>query len=377
MSWIVQLPSDLGLPHDVRADVGRIGPFHGWTGADLPRLPRWDQADQDVHPVVALRFRRARVGVGMPTEATDRCFSDMQTATLGLVRRALFRLALRRLVARGVHEWKTVVRITRWYPASDLDGHADFEAWVRDEFRRGLATLNRWLATYALTSGSLIHGPVSPADLPLAIPTVLEGKDRPDSDVVYGHRLIRIHDTVPALLPADGNLGAADLALRSLVMDQDDNPFLEGLQLLFGAQTHLACGRERQAILDGGTGVEMLVSSVVRAVGKERDSFDAARATKAPFRGRFEHHLPLALGDGAVRAPDRGGARARWWSKGYLVRNAVVHQGHEADRAAARDAVKSAWDLVEALGQQLRTSSDTEHLGALLRVVWHGPEAPH
>jgi hypothetical protein len=119
----------------------------------------------------------------------------------------------------------------------------------------------------------------------------------------------------------------------------------------------------------------MIVSSVVRAVGKERHTFDAVAAIRAPFRGRFEHHLPLALGDGVTRAPDLSEARARWLSNGYLVRNAVVHQGHGADPSTAQDAVKSAWDLVDALGGQLRRSPDTEHLGALLRVVWHGQEA--
>lgn len=375
LSWIVQLPNDLGLPHDFRAEIARVGALHGWAGRDLLRLPRWERDVEGAYPVIALRFRRAHVGVGMPTEATDRCFGDMQTASMGPVRRRLFGFALDRLVAKGVREWKTVVRISRWYDAADVKSHDDdLDVWLRGEFRGGLSILNQWMATYALASASLTLGPLSPGDLPAFIPTVIEGKERPDSAVRYGHRLLRLHDTVPDLAPREGNVDAAEVASRSLLMDSEDNPFLDGLQLLFGAQTHLAAGRERQAILDAGTAIEMIVSAVVRAVAIERSTFDGHAAMTAPFRSRFEYHLPLALGHGGSAA-DIADAQASWWGKGYLTRNAVVHEGHAADTPAAQGAVESAWNLVDALGRQLREHDETVWLGELLHVNWHHAEA--
>ena len=373
ISWVLQLPNDLGLPRDFRAELTREGVLHGWAGGDLLQLPRWEGVDDDAYPVIALRFRRAHVGVGMPTEATDRCFGDMQTASLSALGRRLFEFRLNRLVAKGVREWKTVVRISRWYAAAELNGHDDLDVWLRGEFRGGLSILNQWLATYALASASLTLGPLSPGDLPAFVPTVMEGKEQPASEVVYGHRLLRIHDTVPAFAASEGHIDAAEMASRSLATDWG-HPFLDGLQLLFGAQTHLAACHERQAILDSGTAIEMIVSDVVRGVARRRDNFDGDAATRAPFRSRFEHHVPLALGDG-VPAPDVGDARASWWEKGYLVRNAVVHEGHAADTTEAREAVESAWNLIDALGSQLREVDDTERLGEFLRVLWHEAEA--
>jgi hypothetical protein len=122
-------------------------------------------------------------------------------------------------------------------------------------------------------------------------------------------------------------------------MDSDDNPFLSALEMLFGAQVHMASGRERQAVLDPGTAIEMVVTSVLRAVGRDRESLDGARGLRADFRGRFEHHLPLALGDGRAPAVDLDDARATWMARGYALRNAVVHQGlvPHPDRARRPD----------------------------------------
>jgi hypothetical protein len=266
--------------------------------------------------------------------------------------------------------WKTVVRITQWYPASAMPAEPELDAWLLAEFRGGLSVLNDWLSTYALASASLSHGPLSLVDLPAAVPTVMEGRDQPDDDVVYGHRMLALHDRLPAP-QLQGDVDAAGLAARTLLMDPGDGPFLGPLQVLYGAQVHLASGRERQAVLDSGTGTEMLISALLRAVAEARATFDVGAALRSPFRDRFERQLPIALGDGNSPEEDLNNARASWWSEGYLLCNRVVHEGEHAEPDPASAAVAAAWNLVDACGQLLRRAPDTASLGDLLRVVWH------
>ena len=369
LSFIIELPHDLGLEEDSRIEILRHGPLYGWDRDALAHLPGWDGGTEGVHPVVALRFRRAVVGIGMPTEATDRCFGDIRRAAMTTRQRRAYERSLKRWVRRGMRVPKTVVRITCWRAASELEAARELDAWLRGVFREGFSVLNQWLSTYALASARLDHGPVSLADLPPAVPLAIQGKQRPGDHEVYGERPVPIHDAVPSLLGVEGDAEAAAAASHALIMDT--NPFLEALKLLFGAQGHLASGRERQAVLDAGTGIEMLVSSILRAAGEERPSFDPSLAVRAPFRQRFEHHLPRALGDGMTLARDLNGARAAWWEHGYALRNAVVHEGAAADPSAAAKAVDSAWDLVAACGSLLRETEDTAPLGRLLQVVWH------
>lgn len=371
ISWILELPHDLGLPEDSRVEILRPGGLYGWSAAEMTALPGWDSPQPDVHPVVALRFRRAQVGIGMPTEATDRCFGDMQTDAMTRAQRREFARRLDRLVARGAREWKTVVRITRWYADSELVEADQAEEWLRPELRAGLSVLNRWLATYALASASRRHGPLAPGDLPGAVPTVFEHKTAPEDETRRWHFLLTLHDRMPSLVSAEADMTAADVATTALLMDESDNPFLDGLQLLFGAQGQLAAGRERQAILDSGTAVEMLVSALFRAIGEQRAAFDSGAAIRANFAQRFKHHLPLALGDGRTPAPDESAARATWLAEGYRTRNDVVHQGRDVQPDEADRAVRSAWELLDAMGRQLRASEDTAALGRLLEVVWY------
>ena len=378
ISWIVELPHDLGLDPDTRIELARIGEFHGWADGQLNALPRWEPPGDSLvpsYPVIALRFRRARVGIGMPAEATDRCFRDMKDGALDRAGRRKLSRDLDRLATRGVQAWKTVVRISKWYSVTSLPQHEEPDDWFREEFRDGLAFLNRWLGIYALITSSAHFSPVSFGDLPAIVRVVLEGKDSPDDAVIYSERRLALHTRLPAPI-VSGNAEAAWRASRALLFEPDDNPFLDALQMLFGAQVHRASGRDRQAVLDAGTGVEMLVSAVIRAVGDIRPSFNEAAALSSPFRGRFEHHLPLALGDGSNPADDVAGARAAWWADGYQMRNGVVHEGAVVGANEADQAVCTAWDLADVCGQLLRVSPDTATLGALLQVEWSDSAMP-
>jgi hypothetical protein len=114
----------------------------------------------------------------------------------------------------------------------------------------------------------------------------------------------------------------------------------------------------------------MIITSVLRSVANVRAAFDGSAAIKAPFKKRFDHHLPRALGDGTSPAADDG-ARAAWWENGYRPRNLVVHEGERCEVALAQRAVEAAWDFADHVGRLLRDSDDTAALGALLRVMWN------
>lgn len=381
ISFILELPRDLGLPHDSYAQVLREGPNWGWRLEDLHLLPGWTGAEEGYRPLTELRFRRARVGVGMPTEATDRCFGDMRLVGASRKEQAAYRRGLEKLVKRGAKEWKTVVRVTRWSAAEEFPlEQPDQDEWLRRQLTEGLAVLNEWLSYYGMGSGDPHAGPISLGDLPALIPFVLQVKDGPADDVGVATRLLTIHDRVPTLRAVEGSSSAAAGASALLVADPDAKVMMPGLAMLYQAQSRLVGGRRREAVVDAGTAVEMLVSAIYRTLSELRNDPPIEKRQNilkpGDFKGRFDHHLPLVLADpGTGPAPDLRNARADWFSKGYDVRRRAVHEGHEPTHAEATDAVMSAWAFVDAAGEQIRALSDFPEVGEPLRVAWHGEDS--
>ncbi|MDQ2700485.1 MAG: hypothetical protein M3Y23_04055, partial [Actinomycetota bacterium] len=113
LSWILELPQDLGLPENNFSAVVAHGSLpSGWSD-DADLVPGWE--DQALPALFdrRLRFRRVLVNVGMPTASTDLAFGELKGYSGRMQRR--YERGVKKLMRRGVEEWKTVCQLTRWY----------------------------------------------------------------------------------------------------------------------------------------------------------------------------------------------------------------------------------------------------------------------
>src|SRR5690242_15388925 len=90
ISWLLELPRDLGLADNTPTSVVQTASaMPGWEH-DGDKIPDWEPQGLNEWPHRRLRFRRAYVGIGMPTEAVDRTFGDLRR--LSGLRKARYRL---------------------------------------------------------------------------------------------------------------------------------------------------------------------------------------------------------------------------------------------------------------------------------------------
>ncbi|MGE0066113.1 MAG: hypothetical protein AB7F97_07515 [Solirubrobacterales bacterium] len=368
VSWILELPRDLGLREDTSAAVMLpSGAPSGWEEVvdELPGRAEWELHGM---PLRRIRFRRAKVGIGMPTEATDRAFGDLQQLS-GLAK-LRYALRLRRLSRRGVKEWKTVCEMTKWYVGAEIPDppgpdSSHFEAELREGFDELLADLDLWLRAYGIKAGEFEVGSIALHDLPAAIPWLVEIR-LPGERLALGSGLLPLHARTPDLLGAFGNAEAAREA--SITVGAPDHfPTFPALSTLFGAQLEARGGRSRQAVIDAGTAVEMMVFWLLGEVKRRRGESEAEieQIEEQKWTKVFNRELPEALG---VPIGATGAAHASWWRNAYQLRVRSVHKGYRPSQAQALRSVAETWDLFEYFGERLKAIPELEGLAAMIPV---------
>jgi len=371
LSWIVELPRDLGLEED-------LGPLlinnqlelDGWSGR-YEELPEWSEGQPDGVPVKRLRFRRAYVDIGMPTAATDIAFGDLRRLE-GTEKRA-YEKGLRKRIKAGAKEWKTVCQLTRWY-AGDLIPDPPEDALnpeesspIRTDFVGMLNDLDLWLQAYGVSSGQVDIGSLALHDLPALVPWVVNVAASPDSRPTVRSGMLPIHARMPDLLPAEGNIAASRAASLLMVQGPEAFPFFLPLSLLYQAQGHSLAGRGRQAVIDMGTAVESLVSTTIKEAMRVRDhspeQIEAVfeKQWKTIFNRVLLETLGIEIGAGSA-------AHSKWWAEAYKMRTAVVHAGAPVTSEKSERAVARTWSLFEWIGERLRTQDDLVPLGEAIRL---------
>jgi hypothetical protein len=368
VSWVLELPRDLGLPDDIFSSTGVAGDVPpGWAG-QLDQLPEWPDCEFQGIPRRRLRFRRACVGIGMPTEATDRTFSDLKRMKgLTKLRHAV---GLRRLSRRGVKEWKTVCQMTKWYAGEEFDAVNDpsnSKTPLERGFAEMLADLDLWLQAYGLVSGELEIGSIALHDLPPAVPWTIHFKQSPEAPEFSFTGLLPIHDRVPNMIPGQGDQEAAKEAGIIVATNAKTVPAFTAFSLLFQAQASAVAGKGRQATIDAGTAVEALVALVIREALRAEGESDTKIASTLSQRWPtvFNRELLKALGI----SPGEGGAEhSKWWRVHYKRRNEAVHNGATPSKDAALEMVSDTWDLFDWIGKKARAKSTLANLGKSITV---------
>lgn len=370
LSWIFELPRDLGLGEDTTATVAAANtPVPGWEGR-IECFPDWAGDPTNAVPFRRLRFRRTRVRIGMPAEATQRAYGDLLTT--GRISRTRHRLHLRSQSWRGAKEWKTVCQLTQWYlgdEVPDLPEGAEFDesSPLRTDFAEMLAELDLWLQTYGAVAGVVDIGPIALHDIPAEIPWFLHLRTAPESyDVMSGGTLL-LHGRVPDIEPLPGSDPAARLASVVAAEGPQARPLFCGVLMMVQAQAHAVAGRGRQAVIDMGTAVESVVSSVIREALaiREHGEEEIARVLERRWKDVFNRDLLEVLG---VPMGQAGPCHSRWWAEHYRTRIEAVHTGARTPPNVAMKAVAETWDLIDWIGVRLREIPELAHMGEVLEI---------
>lgn len=368
ISWILELPRDLGLRRDTSAAVMlRSGTPSGWEKF-VDELP--GRADWELHgmPLRRIRFRRARVGIGMPTEATDRTFGELQQ--LKGFAKTRYALGLRRLARRGIKEWKTVCEMTKWYVGEEIPDppNADpgaFETELREGFDELLGDLDLWLRAYGMIAGEFEIGSIALHDLPAAVPWLIEIRV-PDEQLALGTGLLPLHARTPDIVGAFGNQEAANEA--SMIMGTSERfPAFPALSTLFEAQLEARAGRSRQAVINAGTAVEMMVfwllGEIKRRGGESESEIDKMNDRR--WKDIFNRDLPEALG---VSISATGPVHSAWWRDAYALRVRAVHKAYRPSQPEALQTVSATWNLFDWFGERLRSTAKLKDLAEKIPV---------
>jgi hypothetical protein len=371
LSWIVELPRDLGLEESLGPQLMNSQvQLSGWAG-HYEQLPDWSEGPPDAVPIKRLRFRRAYVDIGMPTAATDIAFGYVRRLE-GTEKREYER-GLRKRIKEGAKEWKTVCQLTRWYlgdaipdpPANALDPEKD--SAIRTDFAGMLNDLDLWLQAYGVSSGQVDIGALALHDLPALVPWVVDVSASPIGPRTTRSGMLPIHGRMPDLKPAEGNVEAGRAASLLMVQGVEAFPFFLPLSLLYQSQGHSLAGRGRQAVIDMGTAVESLVSTVIKETMRLRGhgEDEIEKEFEKQWRTIFNRVLLETLG---VEIGAGGAAHSKWWAEAYKTRTKVVHGGMPVTPEQSEKAVERSWALFEWIGERLRAQDDLVALGEAISL---------
>jgi hypothetical protein len=241
---------------------------------------------------------------------------------------------------------RTVVRAIRIAPHET--GEFDTE-WVRGQFDVALDLLNDFLMLLGEAAEDLRIGPVTPTELPSEIHG-MEADFRDGLPLDWRPFTLRTYRDQPpdgVDLPA----GTIERALDLVGEPGEVRPFFPAFEMSAAAHRSLFAGRLRHAVLESGTGIELLLYAAVREVafGSGSSPKRVENILAAGFRNVVVDHFAPQFGFSSDLdvATD---ALGRWWRDGYTLRNRVVHKGHQPSKPEVVSALLAAETLNHELG---------------------------
>jgi hypothetical protein len=234
--------------------------------------------------------------------------------------------------------------------------------WVRGQFDIALDLLNDFLTLVGEAAEELRIGPVAPIELPSEIHGMkADFRDGLPLDW-RPFTLLTYSDQPPEGL--DLPSGTIERALDMVPEPEAPRPFFPAFEMSAMARRSLFAGRLRHAVLESGTGVELLIYAAVREMafesGKSLERIEGIldAGFKNVVIGHFAPHFGFS--SDLEAATD---ALGRWWRDGYSLRNRVVHEGHQPTKPDVVGALIAAVTLNNELGLALASNPLTrEHI---------------
>jgi hypothetical protein len=298
VTHVLELPRDLLLPDnfgmarfELRDDV-----FVGWSRdarAGLIGLP--PPTDEDTSPVFRAMFRRINVRTKLPLEAADAAFEGF-IRPLSRRREWWFRrMSVRLMRRRGFYEWVTVVAASRFVSPSewpaDVPEQMDF---LRDLLDESLTDLNRYIVALSLARNDVSLTPIAVGDIPALCPVILETAPMPTGRRDGISIVLPVHAVVPNQALAHPDPAPAEHAAQIARSEFfGGQPFFLFLELMQRAGNAWITKRLAQEIIELGTAMEVLFSTVIRESSALLGDPQARAAgiLAAPLRSQVSDHL--------------------------------------------------------------------------------------
>jgi hypothetical protein len=377
VTHILELPIHLGLANqvqswfDVRSDV-----FVGWSDEEKARLvyAPAEKVPFGKSPTDRFVFSSATVRQQLPLEAADRAFGHFRRPLVNKQTWEQFLNDFSVRTARGWYADVSVVAASRFLAMSHWPDSIDEQrAVLVAELAASISLLNRFLVALGATTGRPNLGPIAVGDLPAVVPVVLEVVPPPVSGRVgtsfaYPARVLGIHDFLSQSLD-DESLNVANQI--AVAHDEGGMPFFAVLDLVQQAIRLIDEGRHTSGVIACGTGVEVLIATVIREVGRLRGETDADIQDKlrSGFRNIVVDHLPNYIGAGVEIGVGTTDPIGVWWHGGYKHRNAAVHEGAVISDMESTAALDEVMFLIRHIKECLLRQENTMPLGEQI-IIW-------
>jgi hypothetical protein len=190
--------------------------------------------------------------------------------------------------------------------------------------------------------------------------------------------MVPVHDLSP-MLPErfETSSGLFDASKGiSNAANQGEQPFMLVLRLIHGAEGERLGGDPTKAVIDLNTAIEVLVSTTISTAGPlvdwDQDRIAGAISWRTGLKRRVSDHLGALFGE-EIATRDESEPWGRWFTGGYRLRNAAVHEGRILRKADVDGALAQAEEVVRDVRERLARKAKFAHLAERLEVEF-GPQ---
>jgi hypothetical protein len=364
VGFFIELPFDARLPpHHASNTIGlRDPPIEGWDDLDLQRYLGFPPIDAEgVHPTTTLYFRRRTYRRDPPLNPEIGAFGREFYDLLGVRRGRRLWNRLKPGVLRMRHAFPESRTVVLGQRVNSTPTYPPPNSWMEREFETILDTLNNNLFALSWVSGDTSIGPVLQSELPpILFGFMLDMREllprrgrlsrlvRPVRPGTFMFMNPSPRQIEPEVLAPDVIEGAQAVTQAQ----EHEPPFMPSAEILHAAEQALVGGRFRQAVLEAGTAIELLVNTAIREAGPVRgDRPETVQgALNTAFANRVRDHFARIVG--FDQNPDESDdALGEWWRAGYALRNRVAHDGHLPTVEQATEAFVTAQVLSNAVGE--------------------------
>lgn len=352
-------------PDDLGAMVGSPTPFGDDTIPGTRMAVRHRELNVPVPPVAAFEAFADWIEAPLPTEVFE--YLSQDTA---------------KWKASGMDIVVSIVALSRFLPRSAHPTSDEISvAWFHNLLRPALTDLSEFLESVGLSAQRWDIGALAPRSLPAMVPVLVESS-YPDTK---GNRqgattIVPLHDAVliaPSVFhPSVELLGRA--SELSNAANRGLQPYMLAFRLIHGAEAERLAGDPTRAVIDLNTAIEVLISVTLSEAGR-RSGWDEQKIAKAigwrtGLKRRVSEYLSELVGE-PIDVGGNSGPWGRWFTGGYRLRNAAVHEGRRLLKADVDGALEQAKDVVIDLRSRLAGRENFEELSRMLAIEFGGNPA--
>ncbi len=384
-TFFLALPYALPIPGELNPGFvdERTPIWDGWSPQQLADMVGIEEPfSPETVPGTRMAIRHREVTMPVPFVAAFEAFVDWIEPPLSEEVFARLRDDTEAHKETGMDIVLSVVALSRFMPRSEHPSSGSITvSWLLALFRRALNDLNSWLEALGLVTRRWDIGTLAPRALPAMVPILAESTHPDSSGGRQGATtIIPLHDAFPAFSQAfDPKLESYTNATKlSNEANQGHQPYMLAFRLIHAAEGERLAGDPTRAMIDLNTAIEVLVSVTLseggRSVGWDEEKIDAAIGWRTGLKKRVSEYLSELLGE-TIDPRDETSVWGLWFTGGYLLRNAAVHEGQRLTKDHVDVALEQARAVLKELREGLSRNEKLTELGGKLAIEF-GADPP-